>query len=115
MAKLQRDAEKERRWREVLGRQASSGLSVREFCKRERLTESQFYAWRRTIAERDDEPSKAPSFVPVVVSDQVPSDGSIAIELVGGHVLKLPATTPAAWLAELVQALEVKPAVRPER
>jgi len=68
MANVQRDSEKERRWREVLGRQAASGLSVREFCKRERLTESQFYAWRRTIAERDGE--SGPSFVPVVVSDQ---------------------------------------------
>ena len=78
MAKLQRDAEKERRWREVLSRQASSGLSVREFCKRERLTESQFYAWRRTIAERDGESS--PSFVPVVVNDQPKGDASIVIE-----------------------------------
>jgi hypothetical protein len=29
-------------------------LSVRAFCQRERLTESGFYAWRRTIGERDD-------------------------------------------------------------
>jgi transposase-like protein len=108
MANVQRDAEKERRWREVLSRQAASGLSVREFCKRERLTESQFYAWRRTIAERDGESS--PSFVPVVVSDHPTSDASIAIELVGGHVLKLPASTPAAWLAELVLALESRDA-----
>jgi transposase-like protein len=107
MAKLQRDAEKERRWREVLSLHASSGLSVREFCNRERLTESQFYAWRRTIAERDGETS--PSFVPVVVSDQPKRDASIAIELVGGHVIKLPASTPAAWLAELVLALEARP------
>ncbi|TWT91721.1 hypothetical protein Pla108_42040 [Botrimarina colliarenosi] len=108
MAKLQRDAEKERRWREVLDRQAASGLSVREFCRRERLTESQFYAWRRTIGERDSE--LAPSFVPMVVSDQPENDELISIELVGGHVIKLPAsTTPAAWLAELVLALEARP------
>lgn len=107
MANVQRDAEKERRWREVLSRQASSGLSVREFCQRERLTESQFYAWRRTIGERDGEP--APSFVPVVISDQPKGEPSIAIELVGGQVLKLPASTPATWLAELVVALEARP------
>ncbi len=84
MANVQRNAEKERRWREVLGRQAASGLSVREFCKRERLTESQFYAWRRTIGERDGE--SAPSFVPVAVSDPSKGNASIAIELVGGDV-----------------------------
>lgn len=107
MAKLQRDAEKERRWRELLNRQASSGISVREFCKRERLTESQFYAWRRTTGERDGE--SGPSFVPAAVIDPPKGDALIAIELVGGHMLKLPATTPAAWIAELVLALEARP------
>ncbi|MEO1495515.1 MAG: hypothetical protein AAFV43_00015 [Planctomycetota bacterium] len=67
MAKLQRDAAKERWWREAVSQQAASGLSVREFFNRERLTESQFYAWRRTIAERDGE--SAPSFVPAAVID----------------------------------------------
>ncbi|TWU00434.1 hypothetical protein Pla108_13850 [Botrimarina colliarenosi] len=69
MANTQRNAEKERHWRQVIGRHASSGLSVREFCQRERLTESAFYAWRRTIGERDGETTEAPSFVPMVVTD----------------------------------------------
>lgn len=106
MANKQRDAEKERRWRGLLGRQAKSGLCVRAFCRRERLTESQFYAWRRTIGERDGEAPKLPSFVPAVVTDQALSESPIAIELASGHVLKLPASTPAPWLAELVAALE---------
>ena len=108
MANMQRDAEKERRWRELLSRQAASGLSVREFCRRERLTESQFYAWRRTISERDGESS--PSFVPMVVNDQPKGDASIVIELTGGQVLKLPASISATWLAELVLALESRDA-----
>ena len=108
MAKVERDAAKEHRWRELLGRQASSGLSVREFCRAERLSEPSFYAWRRTLAEREG--AKAPSFVPVVVSDQPKSDASIVIELVGGHVLRLPVSTSAAWLAELVLTLEARPA-----
>ena len=45
--------EKERFWREVLRRQAASGVSVREVCRREALKESAFYFWKRTIAERD--------------------------------------------------------------
>ena len=112
MAKMRRDAEKERGWREVLSRQASSGLSVREFCQREGLKEPSFYAWRRTIGERDGKPT--PSFVPVVVSDQPTSDVSITIELAGGHLLKLPATIRAAWLAELVLALESRALVSKE-
>jgi transposase-like protein len=106
MVNTLRNAEKERHWRQVLGRQASSGLSVRAFCQREQLTESAFYAWRRTIGERDGETTLAPSFVPMVVTDQGTSESSIAIELSGGHVLRLPASTPAAWVAELVLGLE---------
>ncbi len=52
MAKHQQDPAKEAYWRKVLKRFATSGLSVREFCKREQLTESQFYAWRRTIGRK---------------------------------------------------------------
>jgi hypothetical protein len=83
---------------------ADHRLSVCEFCKRERLTESQFYAWRRTICERDGESS--PSLVPASVIDPSKSDASIVTERVGVHALKLPASTPAKWLAELVLALE---------
>ncbi len=59
MANKRRDAGKERFWRDVLKRHAASGLSVRAFCEREKLTESAFYAWRRTLAERNTEPKLA--------------------------------------------------------
>lgn len=48
-----RDPEREARWRAVLARQGESGLSVREFCRRERLPESALHAWRRIIQQRD--------------------------------------------------------------
>ncbi|MEQ9379639.1 MAG: hypothetical protein RJP95_02160 [Pirellulales bacterium] len=64
MAKQQRDPAKEAYWRKVLGRFTASGLSVREFCKREQLTESAFYAWRRTIGEREEVGGSQPAFVP---------------------------------------------------
>lgn len=48
-----RDAGKERFWQECVGRWRESGLSVREFCRREALTEPSFYAWRRELARRE--------------------------------------------------------------
>ena len=45
-----RDPTKERFWRETVRRQNTSGLSTREFCARQRLNESAFYAWRRNPA-----------------------------------------------------------------
>lgn len=55
MANRRRDRRREVRWRQILARQAASGLSVREFCRRQKLTEASFYFWRRTIAARDRE------------------------------------------------------------
>ena len=60
MAKHLRDAAKKAYGWDVQIRQAASGLSVREFCKQERLTESQSYAWRRTIGQRDDPGTPCP-------------------------------------------------------
>jgi hypothetical protein len=38
------------KWRELVGRQRSSGLSVASFCARNGLAESSLYAWRRRVA-----------------------------------------------------------------
>ena len=39
----------ESRWREVLERQAGSGLSVRRFCAGEGISEPSFYAWWKRL------------------------------------------------------------------
>ncbi len=101
-----RDLAKERRWREFVERQSASGLSARAFCRREELSEASFYAWRRTIRERDDRASAkaCPAFVPVAVRSG-PRAGFV-VELSGGRVLRLPETLPLERLAEFVVALE---------
>lgn len=53
MAKRRKDSEKERDWREKVARQAASGLSINEFCRRERISVSGFYWWRRELVKRD--------------------------------------------------------------
>jgi len=53
MASKRRDLGKERAWREVVRRQAVSGMSVRVFCQREGRSEASFYFWQRTIRQRD--------------------------------------------------------------
>lgn len=50
-----RDGAKESQWRDVLGKFAASGLSVRAFCAQERVSEPSFYAWRRELTLRDRE------------------------------------------------------------
>jgi transposase len=109
MANTRRDPGKEKFWRDTVRRQADSGLPVREFCRRHRLNEPSFYGWRRTLQERDArQPATTPAFVPVVVRDEqrVADDGVIVIEMRGGRLLRLPGSTPAGRVAELVRALE---------
>ena len=110
----QRDPAREAKWREVVARHRKSGLSVRAFCEREQLPESAFYAWRRTIQERDGQRAPAqPAFLPVRVRPEDGHDegemcpfGEIAVELRGGRVLRLPLSMPPAQLAAIVHAIE---------
>jgi hypothetical protein len=109
MANTKRDATKEAVWRDAIGRQADSGLSVREFCRRNRLSEPSFYERRRTYRERDAARDAAPpAFVPVVVREDRPAKPGpgLVIELRGGRLLRLPDAMPAERIAELVRALE---------
>jgi len=52
-------SKKESQWRDIVNRQESSGLSVRQFCAGEQISEPSFYAWRRRL--RDQEASAARS------------------------------------------------------
>lgn len=117
MANSQRDAAKERFWRGVVQRHAGSGLGVRAFCRQERLAESAFYAWRRTITERDvaarprsaaARPSNTPAFLPAVVTDGLWPESGVVVELAGGRVMRVQAPVSPQWLAELVHALEAQ-------
>jgi hypothetical protein len=50
------DVERARRWRAIIHQAACRGLSNREFCRRRKLDESQFYWWQRKLAGRRHPP-----------------------------------------------------------
>jgi hypothetical protein len=54
-----RDPTKEKYWRRVFRQWQRSGLTGRDFCAQHGLPEANFYAWRRAIARRDQEPRPA--------------------------------------------------------
>jgi transposase-like protein len=62
--KNRQGGDKERFWRGLLRQWRRSGSSVRGFCREHGLSEPSFYAWRRTLAERD---AALVPFVPVQV------------------------------------------------
>ena len=53
--KKNRDGSKERYWRKVIKRQATSGETIADFCAREGVPAHQFYWWRRTLRARDQQ------------------------------------------------------------
>lgn len=114
MANL-RSGQREAFWRGEIGRQAASGLSVRRFCEERGLSEPSFYAWRRTLQERDH--AAVPAFVPVLLTPQAnssstsesaafQSSGRITIELRGGRVVHLPESIATERLVALLCGLE---------
>jgi hypothetical protein len=106
----QRRSSKERFWRRLLGQWRHSGLSVRDFCAEQQVSEPSFYGWRRTIAERDAEATR---FVPVhVIPDEQPpttgagSGGGLELVLGSGRLLRVGPGFDAATLQRLLVVLE---------
>jgi len=111
--KGKRDLSKERHWRRMVRRWRSSGLSVRDFCDWQALSEPCFYAWRRELAKRDREaaagvpgigaarggrpvkqngPSRAPAaaFIPVHVVADGARDAAASLSESHGIEVHLP-------------------------
>ena len=51
--------ETELRWRDIVHRQAGSGLSIRKFCAKEGISQPSFYAWRRKLGKQDGNGTRA--------------------------------------------------------
>ena len=101
----------EHNWRLRLRRQASSGLSIPAFCKREGVSTASFYAWRRRLtATPVAAPSDPPLFVPIRLDPSTrpadaPSVLGFEIELPHDIRLRCAAAPDPVWLGRLVVAL----------
>jgi len=103
----QRGLDKERYWRELLRAWRRSGLSVRAFCTREHISIPSFYAWRRTLAVRDQTaPPPSQLFVPVQV---LPATPHLEIVLRDDRVLRVPAGFDPSTLRQLLVILDEAP------
>jgi transposase len=105
----QRRVSQEQFWRAMLRRWHSSGLSVRAFCEEHGLAVPSFYAWRRTLAQRDS----AVSFVPVqVLPEPEPRTtaagppSSLELVLGTGRVLRVAPGFDGPTLRRLLALLE---------
>lgn len=113
MSRRGRDREKGRYWERTIREAARSGMSIREFCRRHRLRESQFYWWQRKLkAGREERTVRRPgvngsqaSFA--LMSDE-PGATDVGIELVlgDGRRLRIRQGVDEETLRSVLAALE---------
>ncbi len=105
MAKSKRhNAEERRSWAE---RWRTSGLSGREFAKRNGLEAESVYRWGKEFAGGATGRAKTRAFTEVRVGIAEPKPGEpIELALKNGRVLRVPPGTDAAYVRTLVEALE---------
>ena len=112
-------------WRSVLERQRASGLSVRQFCRDERVSEASFHSWKSKFARGDRranassegsgrkrlarkqvgrQSEKAAVFIPLRVSPTT----SDLLEVVHprGYVVRVPAVFDEGALGQVFDVLD---------
>ena len=95
------DAAKAREWRERLNRWRKSGLSVAEFCRRERVAEPSFYLWRQRLSAETVQAS-TPRFVELPMAAW-PAVG-VQVTLPSGAIVALSGQASAELVAAVVRA-----------
>jgi transposase-like protein len=100
--KRRRDPQREQFWREILAAWQESGQSIRAFCADRGVSEASFFAWRRTLRQRDRQaPPAPPKFVPL----HLLADAVLEVVLPSGVVIRVPPGADALLVAALVAAL----------
>jgi hypothetical protein len=117
-----RDPARERFWRRTIRDQQRSGLSVRDFCRREGLKDGALRWWRQELPRRDQAPSKAPRgeraeaapvFLPVRVVDPEAvarrTAPPIEIVLPAGPIVRVPLGFDPRTLGAVLAVLGGRP------
>ena len=93
-------------WQEVLARQAASGLSIKAFCGRERVSYQTFFIWKRKFRSEHVETRGEITFAPVtVVAHSSAPSGSMEIVLPGNHRVVLRGPVDRQALADVLAVL----------
>jgi hypothetical protein len=120
MARKQNE-ETEARWREIVERQAQSGLSVRSFCAAEGITGPAFYTWRKRLrtrnarvagtARKEDRRQEAGDTAPLFVPLKL-LDAAAPLEIVHplGYRIVVPGDVNPAALRHVIEALDERAA-----
>ena len=107
------DVEKARFWQSTIREAARSGVSIREFCRRRKLKECQFYWWQRRLSMSRHTAAKGgpqrvggtASFA-LVSEEPGANDAGIELVLAGGRRLRIARGVDEATLRAVLAAVE---------
>ena len=90
-------------WRERVAAHERSGLSVKQFCKQQEITEQTFYVWRKRL--RNQAPMRFALVEAGVARPQVPAESGLELVLTTGERLRIGAGVDPTTLRKVLEAL----------
>ena len=90
-------------WAERIAAQQRSGITVRQFCKEQGLTECSFYAWRKRLQK--NEPVRFALVDRRVTEHEPATQAALELVMATGERLRIGAGVDAATLRTVLEAL----------
>lgn len=94
---------REEYWRERVAAHERSGLSVKQFCEQQQITEQTFYVWRKRL--RNQEPMRFALVETDVVRPPAPAESGLELILITGERLRIGASVDPTILRKMLEAL----------
>jgi transposase len=94
---------REESWRERVAAHERSGLSVKQFCEQQGITEQTFYVWRKRL--RNQAPIRFALVEAGVARRQVPAESGLELVLTTGERLRIGAGVDPTTLRKVLEAL----------
>jgi hypothetical protein len=99
-----------RRWVERLERFAAGNHTVAAFCAAEDVSQSNFYLWRRRLAQPAPPPAvRTTAVVPIRVTPPPTPATPIELALPSGTVVRFPADARPELIVAVLRGLEERP------
>jgi|SRR3989339_417260 len=102
------DGDQEQFWRMAIETWQTSGLSVRQFCTDEGLSEPSFYSWRKkltdgSVQDEKNKPEPSSAFIEVAMPRNIPA--AVELVLISGNTLRIPAGVDTATLSTVLSVV----------
>ena len=99
----QKIEKREAYWRERVAAHDRSGVSVKQFCEQQKITEQSFYVWRKRL--RNQPPMRFALVETGVAHAQVSAESGLELVLPTGERLRIGASVDPTTLRKVLEAL----------